>query len=101
MNYRSLKVLDLRWNDIGEVGAQHIYPALSQNTYLQAISLEDNRISHQTLTQIAQLVSNPHRTLTAPPPAVRAPPAETFPISQGSYASMDEQTKAAQVRTKI
>lgn len=51
-NNRSLKVLDLRWNDLGEVGAQKIYPAIAFNSTLKYIGLEDNRISSNTLLQI-------------------------------------------------
>lgn len=46
-------MLDLRWNDLGEVGAQMIYPALAFNASLKYIGLDDNRISSQTLHQIA------------------------------------------------
>jgi len=38
-NNRSLKILDLRWNDIGEVGAQILYPALAFNSTLKFIGL--------------------------------------------------------------
>lgn len=53
VNSRSLSVLDLRWNDLGEVGAQIIYPSLAFNSALRVIGLDDNRISSQTLVQIA------------------------------------------------
>lgn len=53
VNSRSLSILDLRWNDLGEVGAQIIYPALAFNAVLKYIGLDDNRISSQTLLQIA------------------------------------------------
>jgi hypothetical protein len=38
-NNRSLKVLDFRWNEIGEIGAQIIYPSLAFNASLKSISL--------------------------------------------------------------
>jgi Ran GTPase-activating protein (RanGAP) involved in mRNA processing and transport len=53
LNCRSLKVLDLRWNEIGEVGAQAIFPALAFNAHLRALPLDDNRISSSTLLQFA------------------------------------------------
>ena len=52
-NNRSLKILDFRWNEIGEIGAQIIYPSLAFNASLKSISLEDNRISSNSLVQIS------------------------------------------------
>jgi len=39
VNSRSLAVLDLRWNELGEVGAQMLYPALSFNAHLKSLCL--------------------------------------------------------------
>lgn len=61
VNSRSLKVIDLRWNDIGEVGAQAVFPALAMNAHLRSLPLEDNRISGNTLAQFADLLRNPTR----------------------------------------
>ena len=54
-------MLDLRWNDMGEIGAQMIYPALAMNNNLKYIGLEDNRISSQTLAQINDMIKNSSR----------------------------------------
>jgi Ran GTPase-activating protein (RanGAP) involved in mRNA processing and transport len=60
-NSRSLKVLDLRWNDLGEVGAQAIFPALAANAHLRSLPLDDNRMASNTLAQFADLLRNPTR----------------------------------------
>jgi demethoxyubiquinone hydroxylase (CLK1/Coq7/Cat5 family) len=57
-NNRSLKVLDLRWNELGEIGAQSIYRSLAYNSNLKYIGLEDNRISMQSLRQIEEMMKN-------------------------------------------
>lgn len=105
LNNRTLKVLDLRWNEIGEVGAQVIYPALAFNAGLRSLALDDNRISSHTLLQFAELLKNPSRgalSLTGEPKQpTPIPPESYFPISDGDYPSMDEQLKTAQLRTKI
>lgn len=49
MNKKSLKVIDLRWNDLGELGAKQILGALGLNQNIKFIGLEDNRISMGTL----------------------------------------------------
>ena len=45
INRTNFKVLDLRWNELGEIGAQNILAALPENQYLKFIGLEDNQIS--------------------------------------------------------
>lgn len=70
LNVRSLKVIDLRWNEIGEIGAQIIYPSIAYNSGLKSIMLDDNRISSSTLLQFAELLKSPSRgtqTLIDPP----------------------------------
>ncbi len=52
LNSRSLKVIDLRWNELGEIGAQAIYRSLAYNSGIKYIGLDDNRISLQSLYQI-------------------------------------------------
>jgi Leucine Rich repeat len=99
-----LKVIDLRWNEIGEVGAQAIFPALAFNAHLRALPLEDNRISSSTLLQFADLLRNPSRgtlPLAAPKQQERVIPESYYPISEGDYPSMDAQLKTAQLRGKI
>jgi len=49
MNRRNLKVIDLRWNEIGELGAKQIQAVLPFNKNIKFIGLEDNRISTGTL----------------------------------------------------
>ena len=44
-NQSNLKVIDLRWNELGELGAQAILAALPENHSLKFIGLEDNQIS--------------------------------------------------------
>lgn len=106
VNSRSLSVLDLRWNDLGEVGAQIIYPALAFNAALKYIGLEDNRISGQTLMQFAEYIKNPTRgtlslTTTLPKQSKAQTATDYFPITDDAYPSMDIQMKSAQLRTKI
>lgn len=106
-NSRSLTVLDLRWNDLGEVGAQIIYPALAFNGVLKYLGLEDNRISSQTLLQITDYLKNPTRgTLSLTNNFTktgfnRTAEPNYFPISDEAYPSMDVQMKTGQLRTKI
>lgn len=45
VNQPNLKVLDLRWNELGELGAQNILAALPDNHSIKFIGLEDNQIS--------------------------------------------------------
>ena len=52
MNRRNLKVIDLRWNDIGELGAKAILSTLGFNKNIKFLGLEDNRISTGTLMEI-------------------------------------------------
>lgn len=106
-NNRTLTVLDLRWNELGEVGAQIIYPALAFNSALKYIGLEDNRISAQTLLQITEYLKNPSRgtlsqtnNLTKTSYHRTAEPSY-LPISDVAYPSMDVQMKTGQLRTKI
>lgn len=106
-NSRSLTVLDLRWNQLGEVGAQIIYPAMAFNSGLKYIGLEDNRISSQTLLQITEYLKNPTRgTLSLTKNFTKSNYNQTaeltyLPISDGAYPSMDVQMKTGQLRTKI
>lgn len=97
-------MIDLRWNEIGEVGAQAIFPALAFNAHIRALALEDNRISNSTLLQFADLLRNPSRgtlPLAAPKQPERVIPESYYPISEGDYPSMDAQLKTAQLRGKI
>lgn len=52
MNKKNLKVIDLRWNDLGELGAKQILAVLALNKNVKFIGLEDNRISLGTLMEI-------------------------------------------------
>ena len=52
MNRKNLKVIDLRWNDLGELGAKVFITALPYNKSLKFLGLEDNRISTGTLVEI-------------------------------------------------
>lgn len=51
-NQPSLKVLDLRWNELGELGAQTILAAIPENQSMKFIGLEDNQISTGMLMEI-------------------------------------------------
>jgi Ran GTPase-activating protein (RanGAP) involved in mRNA processing and transport len=48
-NKKNLRVIDLRWNDLGELGAKQVLSALTFNRNIKFIGLEDNRISMGTL----------------------------------------------------
>lgn len=58
INSKTLKVLDLRWNELGEIGAQAIYRSLAYNSGLKYLGLDDNRISLQSLNQIEGMLKN-------------------------------------------
>lgn len=87
INRTNFKVLDLRWNELGEIGAQNILAALPENQYLKFIGLEDNQISTGILMQIdatlKKKVLKPNNSL----------PNAHFPLSMDEYPSMDVQLK--------
>ena len=45
-----LKAIDLRWNDLGEIGGRNILLSVAHNKNIRFIGLDDNRISYGTLT---------------------------------------------------
>lgn len=99
-------MLDLRWNEIGEIGAQIIYPALAMNNNLKYVGLQDNRISSQSLLQINDIIKNISRgtlNLSVQNKTLHnfQSPQQIFPISDDDYPSMDVQMKTGQLRTKI
>ena len=52
INNKSLKVLDLRWNELGEIVAQGILKALAYNSSLKYVGIDDNRVGIKTMKQI-------------------------------------------------
>ncbi len=56
MNKKNLKVIDLRWNDLGELGTKQILAVLTLNKNIKFVGLEDNRISMGTLMEIENLL---------------------------------------------
>jgi Ran GTPase-activating protein (RanGAP) involved in mRNA processing and transport len=45
INPRGLKILDLKWNDLGEIGGRAILNAIQSNTFLKSLEVGNNRIS--------------------------------------------------------
>lgn len=113
LNSKSLKVVDLRWNEIGEIGAQAIYRSLAYNSGIKYLGLDDNRISLQSLSQIESMLKNVTRGTAQVVPRqmnytqpagwanVTQIPQQTFPISEKAYPSMELQVKNGQLRAKI
>ena len=113
LNSRSLKVIDLRWNELGEIGGQAIYRSLAYNSGIKYIGLDDNRISLQSLNQIETMLKNVtrgtaqvvprHLSNTQPAAWVNTTEIhqQTFPISEKAYPSMELQVQNAQIRAKI
>lgn len=75
----------MRWNELGEIGAQAIYRSLSQNSGLKYIGLDDNRISIQTLNQIEMMMKNAARgTPQLNPKLISTQPAGRGNLGQSS-----------------
>lgn len=53
-----LRVLDLRWNNLGAVGATALARSLEYNTTLQHLKLEGNHIPAETLQLIESKTAN-------------------------------------------
>lgn len=55
-DHPKLKAIDLRWNDLGEIGGRNILNSLAHNRNLRFIGLDDNRISFGTLSEIQNML---------------------------------------------
>jgi hypothetical protein len=96
MNRKSLKVIDLRWNELGELGAKEILRVLPLNKNIKFIGLEDNRISLGTLMEIESMLKRRYDDGITSKQSLSQPNIYTsdfFPISADEYPSMDAQLK--------
>jgi hypothetical protein len=51
-----LKVIDLRWNELGEIGGEIIARSITQNQWVKFVGLEDNQISARLLSEIDKML---------------------------------------------
>lgn len=55
-NRKHLKVIDLRWNELGEIGGEIIARSIAQNQWIKFVGLEDNQISARLLSEIDKML---------------------------------------------
>lgn len=102
--------MDLKWNDLGELGGRAILNAIQSNTFLKSLEILNNRISEPTMIAIEEhmvvggrQISEVGRTGLMPMPTrdIEAFAATTFPISQDEYPGMAVQLRLSEIRSKI
>lgn len=93
LNLSWLKVLDLRWNELGELGGRALLGALSQNTFIKTLELGNNRISEATLMAITEYLLAANRKNVESINKFSSLPATQFPFSQDMYPDMGTQTR--------
>jgi Ran GTPase-activating protein (RanGAP) involved in mRNA processing and transport len=54
----TIKILDLKWNNIGLTGANALLDMLKYNRTLMVLDLDGNNINHEILTSIGKLSLN-------------------------------------------
>lgn len=104
-NFSWLKVLDLRWNELGEIGGRAVLTALQSNTHLRVLEVSNNRIGDTTMLAIEEYLAlgarrvGPEGALLARQQVMQQ--TIPFPISQNDFPDMATQSRVAEIRMKI
>ena len=100
-------MIDLRWNDLGELGAKALLSTLGSNKNLKFLGLEDNRISTGTLMEIESFLKLNANKGVDDNKALKHSTSQGFmnhtyyPISGDEYMGMNAQIVSGDIRAKI